>query len=79
LFKHVPACVGESVINEAISETTRDSVFDRIDAQLALRPAGERTIDVIVGGPPCQTFSVAGRARVGVETMENDPRSLLAA
>lgn len=38
-------------------------------------------IDVIIGGPPCQTFSLAGPARSGTkdmrEKLKNDPRNTL--
>lgn len=40
-----------------------------------------RDVDVIIGGPPCQTFSLAGPARSGAKAMrdalKNDPRNLL--
>jgi len=40
-----------------------------------------RGVDVIIGGPPCQTFSLAGPARSGAKAMrdalKNDPRNLL--
>lgn len=38
-------------------------------------------IDVVIGGPPCQTFSLAGPARSGTkemrEKLKNDPRNTL--
>ena len=73
LYGMVPSSLMESVINEAISPETLPDIFARIHRQL---PEGQ-TVDLIVGGPPCQTFSVAGRARKGREAMENDPRSRL--
>ena len=33
-------------------------------------------VDVIIGGPPCQAYSVAGRARMG-KAVEKDPRNEL--
>lgn len=40
-----------------------------------------RGVDLIIGGPPCQTFSLAGPARSGAKAMrdalKNDPRNLL--
>lgn len=40
-----------------------------------------RDVDVIIGGPPCQTFSLAGPARSGTkemrEKLKNDPRNVL--
>lgn len=77
LYRSVPQQLLDSVINQSIGEDTRAGIFASIDAQLALLPKAERQVDLIVGGPPCQTFSVMGRARVGREAMEQDPRSLL--
>lgn len=37
---------------------------------------GNRTIDAIIGGPPCQAYSVAGRIR-DKESMNNDYRNYL--
>src|SRR6266702_4848756 len=39
------------------------------DVRLLARDLGEGTADLVVGGPPCQAFSVAGRMD------PNDPRS----
>lgn len=40
-----------------------------------------RGVDVIIGGPPCQTYSLAGPARSGSQAMRealrNDPRNVL--
>lgn len=77
LYKLVPPDVLASVINVAIGEDTRAGIFERIDKQLELLPEGKREIDLIIGGPPCQTFSVAGRGRLGSAAMEKDPRSKL--
>src|SRR5690606_33412838 len=35
-----------------------------------------RTVDLIVGGPPCQAYSTLGRAKDG-NAMQNDPRNFL--
>ena len=39
-------------------------------------PAEELHIDFIIGGPPCQTFSAAGRRAAGVSGLD-DPRGML--
>ena len=44
-------------------------IFKKIDSEL-----GKKKIDLIVGGPPCQAYSVAGRAR---KDMSDDPRNTL--
>ena len=73
LHSKVSEQVRESVIHAAISAETLPDIFARIDRQL--KPGDQ--VDLIIGGPPCQTFSVAGRARKGREAMEQDPRSRL--
>lgn len=37
---------------------------------------GEKTVDLIIGGPPCQAFSTQGRAQ-DPNSMKNDPRNYL--
>lgn len=71
LWTQVPAQIINTVIQEAIGEKTMNLLFDKIDTL-----ANGRKLDVIVGGPPCQAYSVAGRARKG-ETMHTDPRTEL--
>lgn len=67
--KNIPDNVINSVINTEISKETLPEIFKKIDSKL-----GNNKIDLIVGGPPCQAYSVAGRAR---KNMENDPRNTL--
>ncbi len=37
---------------------------------------GNKSVDLIIGGPPCQSFSTLGRAKDG-DGMVNDPRNYL--
>ncbi len=60
-----------TIINTEISDETTDDLFMKID-----KLKGEATVDIIVGGPPCQAYSVAGRAR-DPERMKSDPRNFL--
>lgn len=69
LYKAVPSVVTNAVINVEISNDTIDDTFRRIKEL-----AGDRKIGMIIGGPPCQAYSLLGRHR---KTMEDDPRTKL--
>lgn len=69
LWKKVPAYLINSVINKEISKDTLAEIFNKIDYEL-----NGKNVDLIIGGPPCQAYSVAGRAR---KDMSNDPRNTL--
>lgn len=71
MWDQVPKEIIDTVIHEAIGENTIDSLFKRVDAL-----KGSKQIDIIIGGPPCQAYSVAGRARMGKQ-VEDDPRNEL--
>lgn len=71
LHDAVPQTVTESVINEEISPDTLGCIYDRIDSLLR-----GRKVDVLVGGPPCQAYSIVGRAR-DPERMVEDKRNHL--
>ena len=71
LWKQVPKEITDSVIQATIGEDTIDGIFSNLDTLI-----GDEKIDVIVGGPPCQAYSVAGRARMG-KAVEEDPRNEL--
>lgn len=66
---NIPDNIINSVINTEISKETLFDIFKKIDKIL-----GKKKIDLIVGGPPCQAYSVAGRAR---KDMSDDPRNTL--
>lgn len=74
LYSLVPAEIINSVINHTISEDTMNELYNQIDK--AKRIKGIRKIDVIIGGPPCQAYSLVGRARSN-NNMEDDPRNFL--
>lgn len=69
LWSKIPDHLIKSVINTEISEKTLPVIFDRIDEEL-----GNNTVDLVIGGPPCQAYSVAGRVR---KDMTDDPRNHL--
>ncbi|WP_236155845.1 DNA cytosine methyltransferase, partial [Lactobacillus delbrueckii] len=76
-MKQIPASVTKTVINETLSDETLPAVFKTIDGIMKI--CGIEKIDVVVGGPPCQAYSLVGRAQSShMETpMEEDPRNYL--
>ena len=60
--------VEKSVIHQDI---TSDDVISRLH-----NAVGDNSVDLIIGGPPCQAYSSAGRAR-DFNGMKNDPRNFL--
>lgn len=52
-------------------DITDPDIIDRIDKAVA-----ERKVDIIIGGPPCQAYSTAGRVR-DAKGMAKDPRNYL--
>ena len=52
-------------------DVTSDNVTDMIDQAVS-----GRTVDLIIGGPPCQAYSSLGRAKDG-NGMADDPRNFL--
>lgn len=52
-------------------DITAEDVIEKLD-----NAVNGRTVDIIIGGPPCQAYSTAGRARDG-KKMASDPRNYL--
>jgi DNA (cytosine-5)-methyltransferase 1 len=71
LWAQVPRKVIDTVIHATIGTETINGIFEKVD-QLK----GESPIDIIIGGPPCQAYSIVGRARMGKNVLE-DPRNEL--
>lgn len=71
-YSLIPDGILNSVICETMSDEKMSSIFERIDSAMKSRNADH--IDLILGGPPCQAYSTAGRAR---KNMEGDPRNTL--
>ena len=71
LHKQLTGDEFSSVINLAISDENNPIIFERIDS---LKKG--KSIDLIIGGPPCQAYSLAGRAR-DKNKMKGDSRNYL--
>lgn len=71
LWEKVPDHLMESVINQEISSKTIEGIFDKIDSQLY-----QKKVDLIIGGPPCQAYSLAGVSR-DPKRMKWDKRKFL--
>lgn len=71
LYASVPDGVVQSVINAEIGSKALPRIFQAIDGFLR----GER-LDLIIGGPPCQAYSLIGRSR-DRRRMKGDKRNYL--
>lgn len=71
LYSYIPKEKLDSVICEEISAKTLKSIFENID-----NLKGNEPIDLIVGGPPCQAYSLMGRSR-DPDRMLHDKRNYL--
>ena len=71
LYSHVPNELLESIINFPIGADHNPAIHKAIEKHL-----NEKKVDLIIGGPPCQAYSIVGRARSAV-SMNGDPRNYL--
>nr|WP_207714728.1 DNA (cytosine-5-)-methyltransferase [Clostridium butyricum] len=70
-YLEIPDKVFQSVINSEINEETINCIFEQID-----RNRRGKNIDIIIGGPPCQAYSIMGRSR-DPKGMVEDKRNYL--
>ena len=77
LLEKIPKDELKTVINQEMSESTIKGIFNTIDD--IKREKEIDKIDVIIGGPPCQAYSLVGRAQSShmIVPMEDDPRNEL--
>jgi len=76
LYSLVPELLLDTVINEKLCEENLHLVFGKIERLMRLQ--GIDHIDLLVGGPPCQAYSLIGRARKTKDNkMIGDPRNFL--
>lgn len=72
LYSCIPDTILNSVINLSIGVEHNPVIHKTITRQLG----EEKSVDLIIGGPPCQAYSLVGRAR-SVNKMSGDPRNYL--
>lgn len=72
LYSQVPSEITNAVICEKLGDDTTPGIMDKITK--SMDAFGARTVDLIIGGPPCQAYSLVGRGR---KDMSNDPRNVL--
>jgi DNA (cytosine-5)-methyltransferase 1 len=65
LYSLVPGDLPASVIQGAIGDDTMDGIFAEVDRRLGGRP-----LDMVIGGPPCQAYSMLNRSGIAAD----DPR-----
>ncbi|NNV57305.1 DNA cytosine methyltransferase [Limnovirga soli] len=71
LYKDLPDEILNSIINLSIGPEYNERIHRRIQQQLQ-----NQAVDLIIGGPPCQAYSLVGRAR-SQNGMKGDPRNFL--
>jgi DNA (cytosine-5)-methyltransferase 1 len=71
LYRQTPQSLLNSVLNQEISKDTLSRIFERLDVFLKDKP-----LDLIVGGPPCQAYSLIGRS-CEKNRMQGDHRNYL--
>jgi DNA (cytosine-5)-methyltransferase 1 len=69
LYSNIPSSELSRVINEGIGPDN-SSIFSKVDSLI-----GDKTVDLIIGGPPCQAYSIVGRAPL--KHKANDERTSL--
>lgn len=69
LYSKVPEEVTKSIITAEIADNNINEIFKSIKIL-----AKGKNIDFIIGGPPCQAYSLVGRHN---DEIENDPRNKL--
>lgn len=77
LMKEIPKHVVQTVLCKTMSDETLPGIMKTIDGIMKLRKIEK--VDVIIGGPPCQAYSLVGRAQSKhMEVpMSEDPRNRL--
>lgn len=71
LYSHIPEELLNSTIDLPIGIENNKEIQNKINQNIQ-----NKEVDLIIGGPPCQAYSVIGRAR-SANNMVGDPRNFL--
>lgn len=71
LYNALPESIYKSVIHSAIGVENNEMIFKRIDELNQ-----DQKIDIIIGGPPCQAYSLLSRKKI-TKKEEEDERNVL--
>lgn len=74
LWKISKVSNSNEIINKPIGDATLNSMIKTIRQNMENNNI--KMVDIIIGGPPCQAYSLIGRARMK-EKVKNDPRNHL--
>ncbi len=74
LYSRVPQELLNTVINKTMDKKSMQELYTQIDNLMRIQDI--QSVDVLVGGPPCQAYSLVGRAR-SKNNMEGDLRNYL--
>ena len=68
-YDSIPNNILDSILNVEINDDSIQTIFNSVNNRL-----GGNKIDLIIGGPPCQAYSLLGRHQ---DEIEKDPRNKL--
>lgn len=76
-LQRIPNRITKTVICETMSNDTLPGIFKTIDGIIKIQNI--QKVDVVIGGPPCQAYSLVGRAQSSHmnHPMSEDPRNEL--
>lgn len=69
LYKGLPENLLDSILNIRIEDSTLEQIYNQIDKNLKKHQT--KKIDLLIGGPPCQAYSLIGRHAID---WDNDGR-----